>query len=90
MPANRHPAPLLLCVPTVLAMLLTTPVQACVERTPTQATSPGPHDYTGLPGSAQLWRDGDPGEPLFLRVRVLDFCSKPVVGERSPSPDRTA
>lgn len=56
--------------------------QDCVEREPTRQTGPGPHDFTaGVPDS-KLWREGDEGEPLFFRARILDMCSAPVVGAR--------
>ena len=53
---------------------------ACEEREPTRATGPGPHDYSSTVPTDRLWRDGDAGQPLFLRARVLDTCGEPVVG----------
>ena len=55
---------------------------ACSEREPTDQTGPGPHDYSGAPAETTLWREGDAGEPLLLRARVLDTCGKPVTGAR--------
>ena len=57
-------------------------VKPCASRAPTRATGPGPHDYTHPSVGSRLWQDGDPGEPLFLRARVLDTCGKPVAGAR--------
>ncbi len=56
--------------------------QACDEREPTQEMSPGPHDFSAGVSDTRLWREGDDGEPLYLRARVLDTCSKPVAGAR--------
>ena len=56
--------------------------QACEAREPTRSTNPGPHDYSFVSADPALWREGDGGEPLFLRVRVLDTCGKPVPGAR--------
>ncbi len=56
--------------------------QACATREPTRETSPGPHDFSHGSPDARLWREGDDGEPLFLRVRVLDTCGEPVAGAR--------
>jgi len=53
---------------------------ACDDREPTRETGPGPHDYSyGVP-DPKLWQEGDGGEPLFLRARVLDTCGEPVAG----------
>lgn len=54
------------------------PAVACNKRTPTPPTGPGPHDYTHAASTEKLWNEGDPGEPLFLKARVLDTCGKPV------------
>ena len=55
-------------------------VQACIERAPTAPAGAGPHDYSQAPSKSRLWRDGDEGEQLFVRARVLDTCSEPVAG----------
>lgn len=55
---------------------------ACNEREPTPELGPGPHDYSGAPAESNLWREGDAGEPLRLRARVLDTCGRPVSGAR--------
>jgi protocatechuate 3,4-dioxygenase beta subunit len=55
---------------------------ACSKRQPTSGTSRGPHDFSGAPAETNLWRQGDDGEPLLLRARVLDTCGKPVAGAR--------
>ncbi len=52
------------------------------KREPTSETSPGPHDCSGAPPEANLWREGDDGEPLLLHARVLDTCGKPITGAR--------
>jgi protocatechuate 3,4-dioxygenase beta subunit len=55
---------------------------ACDKREPTREMSPGPHDYSAGVSDTRLWREGDDGEPLFLRARVLDTCGKPLVAAR--------
>ena len=78
--ANRvHP---LILVLALLSLGAHGAAGACDGREPTRETSPGPHDYSaGVPDS-KLWREGDAGEPLFLRARVLDTCGRPVAGAR--------
>lgn len=61
-------------------MLITHDAHACSQREPTPATSPGPHDYSTATQSQALWQRGDPGEPLFLHIRVLDRCAQPIEG----------
>ena len=46
------------------------------------STGPGPHDYSFSIDSHELWREGDAGQPLFLRARVLDSCGAPVAGAK--------
>ncbi len=58
------------------------PAYACDARQPTPATSPGPHDFSFGVEDPRLWQEGDPGEPLFLRARVVDSCGKPLAGAR--------
>jgi len=57
---------------------------ACTNREPTRAVGFSPHWHydSNAPSSTELWREGDPGEPLFLRGRVLDTCGKAVAGAR--------
>lgn len=55
---------------------------ACDKRAPTRQMSPGPHDFSAGAPDSKLWREGDEGEPLFIRARVLDTCGKPVAGAR--------
>jgi len=55
---------------------------ACERREPTREMSPGPHDFSAGVNDSKLWREGDGGEPLFIRARVLDTCGKPVAGAR--------
>ncbi len=54
--------------------------EACVPREPTPASSPGPHDYSFAPDDSMLWREGDEGEPLSLRIRTVDPCGEPILG----------
>ena len=65
-----------------LMLLAADSAQACNQRQATRATGPGPHDYGHPSVGARLWEEGEPGEPLFLRARVLDTCGKPVSGAR--------
>ena len=55
---------------------------ACDQRTPTRQMGPGPHDFSAGVPDPKLWREGDEGEPLFIRARVLDTCGKPIAGAR--------
>lgn len=55
---------------------------ACAKREPTRETGPGPHDFSHAPADDKMWREGDAGEPLMLRARVLDTCGEPIVGAR--------
>ena len=55
---------------------------ACDKRAPTPETGSGPHDFSSAPADTNLWREGDDGEPLFLRARVLDTCGRPIAGAR--------
>jgi protocatechuate 3,4-dioxygenase beta subunit len=55
---------------------------ACEPRQPTPATDPGPHDFSAGVDEPRLWQEGDPGEPLFLRARVVDSCGRPLAGAR--------
>ncbi len=45
---------------------------------PTESTSIGIYYQPGAPALRNLWRDGDPGERLVLRGRVLDTEGAPV------------
>ncbi len=69
---------------TLVAVVLwaASAAHACEVREPTRATGPGPHDFSTLPAQTRLWREGDGGEPLFLRARVLDTCGRPIAGAR--------
>lgn len=64
------------------ALALPAPVQACIERVPTPQAWLGPHDFTTAPGERELWKKGDPGEPLVLHLKVLDTCGEPIPGVR--------
>ena len=66
----------------VLAIGVQAASLACDTRKPTPDTGPGPHDFSVAPGESSLWREGDDGEPLILRARVLDTCGKAVQGAR--------
>jgi protocatechuate 3,4-dioxygenase beta subunit len=65
-----------------LAFGAVTDARACSAREPTPSASLGPHDFTTAPAQRRLWNEGDPGEPLFLELRVLDTCGEPVPGVR--------
>ena len=54
----------------------------CDKREPTRETDSGPHDFSAGVTDPKLWREGDEGEPLFIRARVLDTCGKPLSGAR--------
>lgn len=53
---------------------------ARAERVPTTQTSIGLFYLPGAPETDSLWRDGDEGERLALRGRVLDTAGRPVRG----------
>jgi protocatechuate 3,4-dioxygenase beta subunit len=61
---------------------LSTAGNACVKRVATPETDPGPHDFSHGSHDPKLWREGDAGEPLAFKGRVMDICGKPVVGAR--------
>jgi protocatechuate 3,4-dioxygenase beta subunit len=67
-------------IPMLLLWGVASASWACGVREPTRATGPGPHDYTVAASVDRLWHEGDEGEPLFLRLRVLDTCGKPLPG----------
>ena len=72
-------------VPALIALsqlATASPALACIERTPTPHAWLGPHDFSSAPAERELWRKGDPGEPLVLTLRVLDTCGEPVPGAR--------
>lgn len=56
--------------------------QPCSVREPTLETGYGPHDFSSPTAADRLWKEGDDGEPLFFRGRVLDTCGDPVAGAR--------
>ena len=64
----------------VFALVVASPSKACVSRAPTLPASIGPHDFSSMSTESRLWRDGDAGEPLFFRARVVDTCSAPIAG----------
>lgn len=77
------------CGRAFLALVLVAPLAAfepasgaCNQRQPTREMNPGPHDYSAGVADGRLWREGDAGEPLFIRARVLDTCGNPVSGAR--------
>lgn len=62
-------------VTPVLLLMLSVPVSATgpnVELAPTPETGIGVWYSPGAPANGDLWRSGDPGERLILRIRVLD------------------
>lgn len=70
----------MIALTVALAVGVQSDSRACDVRSPTPATGPGPHDYSFASETSDLWHDGDEGEPLFLRARVLDTCGKPLSG----------
>ncbi len=68
---------------TLGAVLVTAMVSTAVfgqQREPTRSTAPGP-EYTGsAAATARLWQEGDSGERLHLRGRVVDVNGSPVAG----------
>jgi protocatechuate 3,4-dioxygenase beta subunit len=62
----------------LLTVVLAPSAAACNLREPTRQTGPGPHDFSSAPAERALWREGDAGEPLALRLRVIDTCGTPV------------
>ena len=73
---------LLIAVAALTACLTLEAGATCKSREPTRETSPGPHDYSNAADSTRLWQQGDPGEALYLRLRVMDTCGKPLEGAR--------
>lgn len=69
-------------ITTVFFLALTPLAYACDVREPTRGTSAGPHDFSAGVPDPKLWQEGDEGEPLYIRARVLDVCGKPVIGAR--------
>ena len=51
-----------------------------LSRQPTVQTRIGIWYRPGAPEQDRLWKPGDPGEPLFLRGRVIDVRGRPVSG----------
>ena len=72
----------LTCFAIVATCLALEVSAACKSREPTRETSPGPHDYSYSADSTRLWQRGDAGEALYLRLRVMDVCGKPLAGAR--------
>jgi protocatechuate 3,4-dioxygenase beta subunit len=66
----------------ILTLGVRSPAAACVSRPITPEMSAGPHDYSNPSTTSKLWREGDPGEPLRLRLRVLDTCGESLAGTR--------
>lgn len=56
------------------------PAAAQTDRSPTRSTPAGPEFAPGEPSSGRLWRDGDPGQRLHLRGRVLSTSGAPITG----------
>lgn len=50
------------------------------QRQPTTQTGIGIFYQPGAPETSSLWRDGDSGQRLYLRGRVLDTRGRPVAG----------
>ncbi len=66
----------------VISVLLFGDIRACDRREPTRATGMGPHYVEQVGDETQLWRNGEAGEPVVLRSRVLDTCGVPIAGAR--------
>jgi protocatechuate 3,4-dioxygenase beta subunit len=47
---------------------------------PTRSTHPGPEYQDETPSTAHLWEDGDPGQRLHLRGRVISTSGAPLAG----------
>lgn len=78
-PRNRHPA--ILALAWIAAASWATATDA--DRgglPPTVETDIGIYYLPQAPELRNLWREGDPGEPLLLRGRVLDSAGQPVAG----------
>lgn len=65
---------------TVLLLAPPQPVAAQSERAPTRSTPAGPEYAPGDASGGRLWREGDPGQRLHLRGRVLSTSGEPVAG----------
>ena len=50
------------------------------QRDPTPQSEAGPMEPDDAPATAMLWRDGDPGERLHLRGRVVSTSGEPLYG----------
>ncbi len=61
-----------------LATTLTAGSAGAEERAPTSETSIGIFYQPDAPALTDLWRPGEPGEPLALRGRVLDVEGVPI------------
>lgn len=68
-----------LLVTFLVLMVIETP-GAHAQREPTTQTSIGIFYLPGAPETADLWREGDPGDRLKLHGRVLDRKGQPVAG----------
>ena len=67
------------CLSLLLGLSLAGPLWvAASERAPTAQTGIGVWYAPGAPALRDLWRPGDPGERLVLRIRVLDTRGAPV------------
>jgi protocatechuate 3,4-dioxygenase beta subunit len=79
---TRRAWPIIALLAPLLAVGAVADTHACTAREPTPAASLGPHDFSTAPAQRRLWKEGDPGEPLFLALRVLDTCGEPIAGVR--------
>jgi len=70
------------CAAAVSSLLLLAATAAGQTRpgTATPSTGAGPHYMPDAPYRATFWRDGDPGERLVLRGRVVDTTGRPLTG----------
>jgi protocatechuate 3,4-dioxygenase beta subunit len=69
-----------LCVALSVIGVVEGSMAACIARLPTAQTDEGPHDYSFAVDSPKLWKSGDPGAPLYLRIRVMNTCGVALPG----------
>ena len=64
------------------ALAAAAPLAGAETRAPTSDTSIGIFYQPDAPALEDLWHEGDPGEPLLLRGRLLDRLGDPVADAR--------
>ena len=73
--ASKGPAFLMVLLGLSVSQVAST---RAAELAPTPKTGIGVWYARGAPATRELWRPGDPGERLILRVRVLDTQGAPI------------